>query len=504
MRVFKWILIGALIGVFSLPYVLFRQNEMPSGTNLQSPEFFFSEGRLLFDRTSWDPIRLRSVRSQRIFDTILDEIETAQTFIIADFFLWNPWRGKAENLSDLRPIAKELADALIQKRIQNPDIPILVITDPINRIYGDLESEYYQRLEAVGISVVFTDLKKIPDSNRLYAPQAKFWGQYLSGVFPSRWVPNPFDSRGEKLTFEQFGRMLFFKANHRKVLVTGYRQAAPRLLVGSFNPADSSANHSNVAALVDGAVAIYAAHSELSVAQWSLDDLVSSQQRVITQRIISQIRQLIPTAESLPQARAGMPTVSWRSEGTIKSELLDQINQTNSGSRLDAAVFYFSDRHIVAAFKKAIRRGVKVRLLLDANHDAFGREKNGIPNRAVAAELMALVSEGDITVRWAATNGEQFHAKVLRIEGKEQNVLFLGSANWTRRNLANLNLEANLLFQNTTEIVAEFDRYFDILWSNSRGYNESLPYAHWAETGFTLHWKGLLYRFQEWSGASTF
>jgi hypothetical protein len=52
---------------------------------------------------------------------------------------------------------------------------------------------------------------------------------------------------------------------------------------------------------------------------------------------------------------------------------------------VDAAVFYFLDRCIVKAFTGAIQRGAQVRLLLDANRDAFGREKNGIPNREVAA-----------------------------------------------------------------------------------------------------------------------
>ena len=156
------------------------------------------------------------------------------------------------------------------------------------------------------------------------------------------------------------------------------------------------------------------------------------------------------------------------------------------------------------AFKEAIGRGAQVRLLLDVNRDAFGREKNGIPNRAVAAELMELEKDGQVDVRWAATHGEQFHAKVLRIFGERQNILCLGSANWTRRNLDNLNLEANLLFEDAPSIGAQFDAYFETLWANSAGFEESLPYADWAEEGWSLRWKTWLYRFQEWSGASTF
>ena len=167
-------------------------------------------------------------------------------------------------------------------------------------------------------------------------------------------------------------------------------------------------------------------------------------------------------------------------------------------------MFYLSDRRVISALKDAVRRGGAVRVLLDANHDAFGREKNGVPNRPVAAELMELAGDHDIQVRWAATAGEQFHSKVLRIKGPNTELLLLGSANWTRRNLADLNLEANLLFRDAPRLGTNFDAYFDSLWTNGRAIPESLPYAERAETGWSLRWKTWLYRFQEWSGASTF
>ncbi len=509
MRVFLWILIGALLGVICLPYLLFRQNDLPPGADLHSPAFGYSEARLLVDRTLWDDQTQQPILQHQIFNTILSEIQSAETFIIADFFLWNPWKGAVEASGGLRPLAKELADALIRKRIQNPDMPIIVITDPINRIYGDQAPEYYERLAKAGIPVVFTDLSQLPDSNRVYAPQAWFWNQYLPDVDAEsdvRLVPNLFDSDGEKLTLAQLGRLLYFKANHRKVLVTGYRQSAPRVLVGSLNPADGSANHSNVAALVEGAVAIYAAHSELDVAEWSSANPAQVQDGLglAAAQTISAIRGRIPGASALPKARVGAPTVAWRSEGAIHDELIVQLNQATEGSRIDAAVFYFSDRRIVEAFREAINRGAQVRLLMDANRDAFGREKNGIPNRAVAAELMEFAEASDVEVRWAATHGEQYHAKVLRIVGARQDILCLGSANWTRRNLCNFNLEANLLFQDAAEIGKEFDAYFESLWTNANGYEESLPYEDWAEAGWSLRWKTWLYRFQEWSGASTF
>lgn len=509
MRIVLWLLIGALLGVALLPYLLFRQKYLPEGTSLRSPDFEFSNARLLIDRTSWNADQETYVRSHQIFDAILDEIDAADSFLIIDFFLWNPWCGATEASGDLRPLATQLADALLRKRIQNPDMPMLVITDPINRIYGNQAPEFFDRLAEAKIPIVYSDLSKLPDSNKVYAPQAWFWSKFLPAgdvENDARLIPNLFDAEGDKLTLPQLGRLLHFKANHRKVLIAGYKQTAPRLIIGSLNPADGSANHSNVAVRVDGSVAIYAAHSELQVAEWSSESpqQIQSGLSLEVANTIARIRSILPAASTLPSAPADGPTVAWRSEGAIYEELVLQLDQVGHGDRIDAAIFYFSDRKVVEACKGAIARGARVRILMDANRDAFGRKKIGIPNRIVASEFMELAVSGSIEVRWAATHGEQYNAKVLRILGETQDLLFLGSANWTRRNLSDLNLEANLLFQGSGDLGQMFDDYFDTIWTNGEGLLESLPYSDWAEDGWSLKLKTWMYYFQEWSGASTF
>src|SRR5690606_40232553 len=110
------------------------------------------------------------------------------------------------------------------------------------------------------------------------------------------------------------------------------------------------------------------------------------------------------------------------------------------------AMFYIAEREIVEALIDASRRGVTVRLILDPNKDAFGREKTGIPNRPVASELVSS-SDGAIRVRWYRTHGEQFHAKMLMIYDAQRLWMTLGSANFTRRNLGDFNLEANLALE---------------------------------------------------------
>ena len=52
MRIVLWILIGALLGVALLPYLLFRQVDLPAGTSLRSPAYEFDYAELLIDRTA--------------------------------------------------------------------------------------------------------------------------------------------------------------------------------------------------------------------------------------------------------------------------------------------------------------------------------------------------------------------------------------------------------------------------------------------------------------------
>lgn len=485
------LVLGMLLGVALLPYLLIPQVDMPSGTNLSSGGFRYGHAELLIDRSyQANPQGEGSVQTEHeIFDTILSEIQRADEFIIADFFLWNPWLGGLESNVKLRNLSGELAQALIAKRIQYPDMPIVVITDPINRIYGDHMAEPMQSLLNAGVQIVFTDLTQLPDSNRIYAAQIDFWSRYIGS--PAKLTfPNPFDSEGGKLDPSEFGRLLYFKANHRKVLITKRSGHEARLLVGSLNPADGSANHSNIGLLVDGAVATFAAQSELEIAAWS------NPGNPVLDEQIELIRKRLPQLPVTQNTLSGS-TVAWRSEGAVRDEIVRQLARSGKDTRIDIGLFYFSERTVIDALTAASGRGARIRVLLDANRDAFGRQKTGVPNRPVAAELVA----AGIEVRWAATHGEQYHSKVMRIHDSKQNLLFLGSANWTRRNIGNYNLEANLLLDSPGALGDEFDAYFESIWSNTKGAVESLAYEDWADDSAIKKWR---YRFQEWSGLSTF
>ncbi|MEW6499986.1 MAG: phospholipase D-like domain-containing protein, partial [Thermodesulfobacteriota bacterium] len=158
-------------------------------------------------------------------------------------------------------------------------------------------------------------------------------------------------------------------------------------------------------------------------------------------------------------------------------------------------------RRIRNGLLAAAARGATVRLILDPNKDAFGRIKNGIPNRQVASWLVE-ESGGRISVRWYDTHGEQFHPKLLFVEGHGRGLVIGGSANFTRRNLDDYNLETDLAVSGpaASPLMAGVTGYCRRLWEN-RGGQYTLPFAAYREEMVWKRWRALL---QEASGLGTF
>jgi phosphatidylserine/phosphatidylglycerophosphate/cardiolipin synthase-like enzyme len=191
-------------------------------------------------------------------------------------------------------------------------------------------------------------------------------------------------------------------------------------------------------------------------------------------------------------------------EGEIGAAIVRNFAGARVGDSIDIAMFYLSERSVIQALLDAAKRGVAVRVLLDPNKDAFGRAKNGIPNRSVATELAA-ASDGAIKVRWFRTHGEQFHSKLVAMRTATEFWFTLGSANLTRRNLEDFNLEANIAASVplNAEIASQIGTWFDSLWTN-HGPPEleyTAEFGTYADPSQSTYW---LYRLMEATGLSTF
>jgi phosphatidylserine/phosphatidylglycerophosphate/cardiolipin synthase-like enzyme len=195
--------------------------------------------------------------------------------------------------------------------------------------------------------------------------------------------------------------------------------------------------------------------------------------------------------------------LSFITEEAIRRHLLSAVSATRSGDSISIATFYLADRKVLDALLDAADRNVSVRLILDPNRDAFGRQKDGVPNRPVANELVTQSGER-IQVRWYRTHGEQFHTKIALIRHQHRFIASLGSANLTRRNIGNYNLEANIALETADDspLAIEMQGYFDRLWNNDGppGTEYTAVFGAYRDEDSGKYWR---YRLMEATGLST-
>lgn len=428
--------------------------------------------------SSWVDANGQRQLEQEIFDTALRYIAESRELILVDMFLFNDFMGKDSD--PFRPLSSELAHALIKQKQAYPDMQIVLITDPVNTVYGGYPSALFDQMRESGISVVMTDLDKLHDSNQVYS---FIWRLFIRpfGNSTASTLPNPF-GRG-RVSLRSYLRLLNFKANHRKVLIAD-SAGSLRAMVTSANPHDGSSAHRNVALGFEGLAA---------------QDLLQSENAVL--RLSGQPSvEFSPDNERPANENSQGIQIGVVSESGIKSAVLALLQQAGRGESVDLLMFYLSDRELVEALIAAHQRGANVRVMLDPNKDAFGREKNGIPNRPVAAEL----HEAGVAVRWCRTAGEQCHGKMIVLQEDDQTAwLSLGSANYTRRNLDDFNLESNILLSadSRSPVVVDALDHFQSMWENRDGRGYSVGYDEFSDESLIKRW---VYRAQEWSGLSTF
>src|SRR5687768_12551785 len=130
---------------------------MPPGTNVSTALIGAQaeDVQFLYDLTTSTPTGA-PVREQRIFDEVFRIVDEAESFVVADFFLLNDMMGAADGVH--RPLSRQLADRLLARKRAKPELSILLITDPINDIYGGMPSPLLNELRSKGIDVVTTDL----------------------------------------------------------------------------------------------------------------------------------------------------------------------------------------------------------------------------------------------------------------------------------------------------------------------------------------------------------
>ncbi|WP_422124078.1 phospholipase D-like domain-containing protein [Planococcus sp. X10-3] len=373
----------------------------------------------------------------RIFDEIYAMIEEAEEFIVIDLFLF-------DNYSDLEvdfpAVAETLTNKLLAKKEEDPDFPIYFITDPLNFGYGSYESQLLGTMEDEGIEVIVTDLDELRDSTPLYSGLYRVVFQWFDAGGKG-WLPNGMSSDAPELTISSYLKMMNIKANHRKAVIT-----EKEAIISSANPHNASGLHGNMAFKVSGPVINDILESEEAVSKFSGGPE-------------------FPRAEV--QEQQGDYQVQYVTEKKVLDTLVADIEKTEEGDSIHLAMFYIAEGAVVNALTEAANRGVKVRMVLDPNENAFGTEKTGLPNRPAVHEMLA-ETDDRIEVRWYNAVVGQFHTKSIMINTAEESYISGGSTNYTERAFMNYNVESNLriVAPNDSELVGEMDEYFDRIWDN--------------------------------------
>jgi hypothetical protein len=314
--------------------------------------------------------------------------------------------GRAEQtiVLDQCPLAHELAEQLLLRKRQRPNLKIMLVTDPRNEVYGGTSAQTLSTLETAGIIVARTRLERMRDSNPLYS---SLWRLSVA------WWNDPFDEVPGEVTLTSSLRRRNFKANRRQLLVADDGAGGWTSIVLSAAP--GSAGGANVGLEIRGHLARDIVASELHIAAWSTDD------------------DRLP-APPPPMSR-GVGTIDARllTEGAIHAALREVVAVAGNGDSISVVVPTLDDRRLINAMLRAAARGARLQLLLDPD----------LPGTQAAAGELMNNEAGNIEVRWQ-TGTAHTEARYALIRHRGDVWINLGSANFTRRDLDDLNLAADI------------------------------------------------------------
>jgi hypothetical protein len=353
---------------------------------------------------------------------------------------------------DRSPVTRELAQRLLARKHLRPHLKIVLVTDPANEAFGGSPAQMLTSLERAGVIVARVRLDRLRDSNPLYSG---LWRLAFG------WWSDPFDETPGRATLPALARSRNSKSDQRQLVVADDGSGGWNAIIA---PAGATASLTLRGPLARAIIA-----GELQVAAWSTDD------------------DRLPVGPSMDDRGVGSIDARFLTEGAIESALFDALGAAGSGDRLGIAVENFSERRLIAAALRAAARGASLQVLLARNRE---------PNQAVADELLR-GGGGRIEIRWYLGSDAASLPKLLLFRHGEDVWMNLGTANYTRRNLGDLNLAASVELRMPVRAAAAraVTEYFSEAWS------VAATDPKFAAASAADYWH---YRFAEASGLSSF
>ncbi|MGH8218342.1 MAG: phospholipase D-like domain-containing protein [Steroidobacteraceae bacterium] len=488
-------IVGAVLAVWVGTAFWETHKPLPPGTHTASDWYPVdpSAVRFIADVTAADAYG-RPVVSHAAFDATLQTVRAARELILVDAFRFTsdpPLAGTP--LERSTPLATELRDALIARKLEQPGLRVLVIVDPVTVEYGRRPSADLARLQEAGIDVVVANLDELRDSNFLYSSLWRLAARWWASRTPQ-------ESRASAAL-----AAANLKADRRNLLIADDGAGGLTGILSATELSAAGASDSNIAMQLAGPVLVRLLRSEIAIARFSgWTGVLGAPTQSDASNAAPQATSAGPPARPAEVTAGSEVDVRVFTEGAFRDALVGRILEAQTGDAIDIAAFYLSDRAVIESLVAASRRGAAVRIILDPGEDAFGRRGAGIPNRSVAGELLA-ASDGAIRVRWYRTHGERFHAGLVLIRGRLRTWLAIGSASLTRRSLEDYDLHASaaVALPSDSDLAQQASAYFETLWSNraALGIEYTADVGVYADASQLDYWR---YRLMEATGLSLF
>jgi phosphatidylserine/phosphatidylglycerophosphate/cardiolipin synthase-like enzyme len=243
------------------------------------------------------------------------------------------------------------------------------------------------------------------------------------------------------------GKLALKMAHHKMLIVDG-----DEAVIGGMNFASITEKNHDVMVAVRGPIVVeMGKYFELD---WQLaiekNDLKYHLRNQITENAsLAEGIQFLVTAPYLRNAR---------------TFLLDQIRTVRK--RILLEMYLLSDNEILNALIVAKRRGIEIKVILDANRLPLELDLHGFPNKR-AVEV--LIKNGIPLKIFRSPWGSEMHLKMALFDDQK---IFIGSCNWTYGSFT-FNSEGSF-FINSRVVFPKFLRIFEEDWSEKSDYPQEL------------------------------
>jgi len=370
--------------------------------------------------------------------------------------------GRAEQtiVLDQSPLPRELAQQLLARKRQRPNLAVLLVTDPRSAADGGTSAQTLEALERAGIVVSRANLERMRDPDPLYS---SLWRLTVA------WWSNPFDENRRPGGWASGLRRRNLKSDERRLFVADDGAGGWTSFVSSRADAPGAEGRpgAGMSLEIRGQLARDIVASETRIADWSTHD------------------DRMPAAP--PQEGRGIGTIDARylTEGAIRASLREVLGLAGDGDSIEVIGPSLEDRDVVIAMGSAAARGAHLRILLDPVRPG---------TRAAAGELRR-DDAAHVEIRWQT--GAAAAARYALIRHRSDVWLVLGSADFGSDALGDMNLESDVELHLPAR-AAPARMAEDVF---ARNWARAAPYPDHADESRETYWR---YRLAQATGSALF